>query len=130
MIRTPGLRATSSGTWPASSSNSPSSPGAVRPSVASWATTPLGVTRSTSSWPDATWPVRALACACAISGRLLGQLGGLLQHVLDRPDHLERLLGDVVVLAGEDLLERPDRVVLRHVGALEAGERGRHRERL
>jgi hypothetical protein len=46
---TPGLSATSSGTWPGNSSNSPSSPGAVTPSVAVCAITPRGVTSSISS---------------------------------------------------------------------------------
>src|SRR5690349_7973274 len=119
MVSTPGLSATSIGTWPVSSWNSPCSPGAVSPSVPACATIPRGVTRSTSSWPTAPCSCFWGAC-CAISRRLLGQVRGLLQHVLDGADHLERLLGDLVVLALEHLLEGADGVVLRDEHALEA----------
>src|SRR5436853_2801508 len=43
--------------------------------------------------------------------RLAGEPASLLDRVLDRPDHVERLLGQIVVLAVEDLLEALDRVL-------------------
>src|SRR5690606_42013690 len=49
---------------------------------------------------------------------------------LDRADHVERLLRQVVVLAVDDRLEAADRVRERHVLAGLARERLRNRERL
>src|SRR6185436_17113140 len=46
----------------------------------------------------------------------------LLGRFLDRADHVERLLGQVIVLAGDDALEACDRVLDRHVLPGAAGE--------
>src|SRR6188474_206523 len=120
MVRTPGLSAVSIGTCPGRSSNSPSSPGACTLSASVWATTPRGVTRFTP---------RMVGSAISTSSPLR-QLGGLGPHVVDRAGHLERLLGQVVALALEDLLERAHRVLARAEDALHAGERGGDVERL
>src|SRR5205085_5151985 len=55
---------------------------------------------------------------------------GLLEHLLDRALQQERLLGDVVVLAFDDLAEAADRVGDLHVLTLDAGELFRDVERL
>ena len=55
---------------------------------------------------------------------------GLLDGLLDPADQEERLLGQVVVLALAQRLERRDRLVDRHVLAREAGELLGHEERL
>src|SRR5262249_2800941 len=60
----------------------------------------------------------------------LRQLGGLGAHVVDRAGHLEGLLGQVVALALEDLVEAAHGVLARAEDALHAGERGRDVERL
>src|SRR5438067_2423803 len=54
----------------------------------------------------------------------------LLDRLLDRPDHVEGLLGQLVVLAVEDLLEALDRVLELHVLAGRAGELLGHEVRL
>src|SRR5206468_7991786 len=109
---TPGLSAVSMGTWPGRSSNSPSSPGAVSPSVSTCATTPRGVITRTSSLV-----ARAMATT---SG--LRQLGGVGADVVDRAGHREGLLREIVALALEDLLEAAHGVFLRAEDALLAGE--------
>src|SRR3954462_14446294 len=48
---------------------------------------------------------------------------GLRHRALDGADHVERLLGELVVLAVEQFLEGPDGVLELHVLALDAGER-------
>ena len=50
--------------------------------------------------------------------------------LVDAADHVERLLGQVVVLAGDDGLEAADRVLERHVLAGAAGEHFGDVERL
>src|SRR5712691_6314430 len=50
----------------------------------------------------------------------------LLAGLVDRADHVERLLGQVVVLALEDLGEAPHGLGYRHQLALAAGETLRH----
>src|SRR5436305_544426 len=50
------------------------------------------------------------------------ELASLFDGHLDRPDHVERLLRKVVVLAVDDLLEALDRVLELHVLAGRAGE--------
>src|SRR6185369_10233793 len=116
MRSTPGLSAVSIGTCPGSSSNSPSSPGACTLSVSVCATTPFGVTRFTARNELATLgPLR--------------QIGRLRADVVDRAGHLERLLGEVGALTGENFLEAAHCVVARDVDALHAGERRRGVER-
>src|SRR5512137_85436 len=62
-------------------------------------------------------------------GALLHRLR-LLERVLDRADHVERLLGQGVALAVDDHLEAADRVLQRDVLARRAGEHLRDEERL
>src|SRR5689334_9180169 len=120
IVSTPGRSAVSIGTCPGNSSNSPSSPGACTLSASVCATTPRGVTRFTP---------RIVASPLAIS-RPLGQLRRLGADVVDRAGHLGRLLGQVVALALEDLVEAAHRVVARHVDALDVRERLGDVERL
>src|SRR2546423_5524262 len=47
--------------------------------------------------------------------RLARHAAALLDRLLDRPDHVERLLGQLVVLAVENLVEAVDRVLELHV---------------
>src|SRR6218665_299342 len=77
---------------------------------------PSGVRTSTGNVVRAMWPLAVL-------------LGGL-EHVLDRALEQEGALRDVVVLAVDDLLERADRLLDRHVLAGGAGEGLRDVERL
>src|SRR5258705_14010885 len=67
--------------------------------------------------------------AVAMSGRLLERLR-LLEGFLDRPDHVERLLGQRVAFAIDDHLETLDRVLQRDVLAGRAGEDFGNGERL
>src|SRR5678815_3357835 len=62
-------------------------------------------------------------------GRRLHLLG-LLQDLVDRPDEIEGLLGDVVVLAGDDLLEAADALGDLDVLPRDAGELLGHEEGL
>src|SRR5687767_3999081 len=104
---------------PGNSSNSPSSPGACTLSASVCATTPFGVTRFTPRMvpsDDTLTPLR--------------ELGRLRADVVDRTGHLERLLGQVIALADEDLVERADRVLARAEDAIHAGERLGDVERL
>src|SRR5215470_7464027 len=107
MVSTPGLSAVSIGTWPGSSSNSPSSPGACTLSASVCATTPRGVTRLIPRIVG-----NPVAMGPSALGAL-GELGGLGAHVVDRAGHLERLLGQVVALALQDLVEAAHRVLAR-----------------
>src|SRR5207249_7099693 len=58
----------------------------------------------------------------ALLGLLAREAAALLDRLLDRPDHVEGLLGELVVLAVEDLLEALDRVLELDVLARGAGE--------
>src|SRR5262249_60411016 len=60
----------------------------------------------------------------------LDELLRLGDRLLDRPDHVEGLLGQLVVLALEDLLEDADRVGEAQVDDLRAGEMLRYVEGL
>src|ERR1700737_2964743 len=64
------------------------------------------------------------------SGRCLLHLFALLARFLDRPHHVESLLGKVVVLSLEDLRKAPHRIAHLHVLALAAREALRDAERL
>src|SRR3989304_6244809 len=60
-----------------------------------------------------------------------GTLGGrqpptLLDHLVDRPGHIERLLGEAVVFAVEDLAEAAHRLAQRDVAPGAAGGLRRH----
>src|SRR5688572_14486331 len=116
--------------WRMSTAPSPSVP-----SSGAWCgrmpTSPLAVRASTI----ALCPVHTLRSAATSStsrrsepesSAILLQLLGLGLHVLEATAHEEGLLGDVVVLALGQLLERVDRLVDRHERAVEAGERLGH----
>ena len=77
----------------------------------------------------------AFSCCSGLGGRGLRRLLALhvlrlLEHLLDRALHVEGALGDVVVLAVDDLLERAHRLLDRHVLARAAGELLGDEERL
>src|SRR5690348_15344097 len=59
----------------------------------------------------------------ALAGFAAGEPLSLLARVLDIADQVERLLGQIVALAVEDLLEAADRLLARHVFAGQIGER-------
>src|SRR5688572_30022092 len=90
-----------------------------------------------SALTTSTWMVAAVSAICnprwavryGLCVRFLQGLG-LLERFLDRPDHVERLLGQGVTLAIHDHLEALDGVLERHVLARGAGEVLRHGERL
>src|SRR5688572_22198565 len=98
----PGLSAPRKFTCIGSTPNSPSLPGAMSSLTSASTTGRSGVT-----------------ILRRMSG---GHLPGLLDGLLDRADHVERLLGQVVVLARHELLERADGVLDLHVRSRGAGE--------
>src|SRR5690606_19916608 len=69
-------------------------------------------------------------CIVAINSYLRLELLRAFGGFVDRADHVERLLGQVIVLAVHDGLEALDRVLQRHVLAGRAGEHFRNVERL
>src|SRR3954471_7497183 len=77
---------------------------------------------ASSALTTSTWMV---AAAILLLERLR-----LLERFLDRPDHVERLLGQGVALAVDDHLEALDGVLERNVFARRAGEVLRHGKRL
>src|SRR6185369_1016615 len=109
-----------SGTWPGSTPNSPRSPGAVTSSTSVSTSEPRGVVTESR-----------MRCARAGGlGRFLLHLLGLRPHVVDAALHVERLLGHVVALAVDDLLEAAHGVLDLDVLAGRAGERLGDEERL
>src|SRR5688572_17411643 len=68
-----------------------------------------------------TTSMRIVAAMTTSVAALLQRLR-LLDRFLDRADHVERLLGQVVVLTVHDRLEAADRVLERHVLSRTAGE--------
>src|SRR5690606_36530315 len=95
------------GAWPSSTPNSPSAPGTTTMWTSSERTRRAGVT--SSKWR-------------AIGSGFLGQFLGLFDRFLDTADHVERLLGEVVVFALDDRLERGDGVLDLHELAGDVGE--------
>ena len=63
-----------------------------------------------------------LGLRLGLLGLLAAHLAALLHGLVDRADHVERLLGEVVVLAVQDLAEAVDRVLELDVLAGRAGE--------
>src|SRR5688500_18957651 len=106
----PVFKAASSGRWPGSTPNSPSTLGAVRSWTGSASEAPSGDT--ISSW---------MCVASAISGDFL-QLPSGFFGFLDVADHVEGLLGQVVAAAVQDLLEARDGFLERDVLAGAARE--------
>src|SRR5579871_6459327 len=104
-----------SGTWPGSTPSSPTSPGAVTSSTSASTSAPFGVVRDSF-----------------ISGlrRFLLHLFGAGADVVDPPLHVERLLGEVVALAVDDLLEAAHGVLDLDVLAGRTGEGLGHEEGL
>src|SRR6478609_9016869 len=95
------------GAWRSSTPKSPSVPGTTTMWTSSERTSLVGVT--SSKW-------------IGIGSGLFGQLLGLLDRFLDAADHVERLLGQVVVLAVDDRLERAHGVLDLHELAGDVGE--------
>src|SRR6187431_2866323 len=79
------------GAWCSSTPKSPSVPGTTTMWTSSERTSLVGVT--SSKWSG-------------IGSALFGQLLGLLDRLVDAADHVERLLGQVIVLAVDHRLER------------------------
>src|SRR5690606_14184394 len=115
----PVRRAAKSGRWPGSTPNSPSTLGAVSSVTCSLSFTPSGVMICKSM------------CAAAIgaSARLLHLFGGGLDLV-DVALEVERLLGQIIERAAQDLLEGGDGLLERHVLAGQTRELARDEERL
>src|SRR6059058_3618835 len=118
----PALSIATSGACRASTPISPAAPGTISISASPSNAAPAGVTTETekSGWS-----------ATALRGDGLGlhRLRAL-DRLLDRADHVEGLLGEVVVLAVEDLLEAADGVLELHELARRAGELRGREERL
>src|SRR6478735_4869478 len=95
------------GACPSSTPKSPSVPGTTTMYTSSERTSFAGVT--SSKWTG-------------IGSGLFGQLLGLLDRFLDPADHVEGLLGQVVVLAFDDRLERAHGVLDLHELAGDVGE--------
>src|SRR3954469_6864942 len=106
----PTASAASSGVWPGSTPKYPSAPGISTSSTCSWTMRRSGVT---------IW--RSMCAGSAIGLRAF-HLVGLLDCLFDRPDHVERLLRQMVPLAGDNLLEAADGVGNRHVLPGQPGE--------
>src|SRR5918995_1830441 len=126
----PALSVATSGACRARIPISPAAPGTISISTSPSNAGPSGVTSERSNvrrscataylgWNRLFFP-SLFRLLRRLLGRLLGfglaaQLARLLDCLLDRPDHVERLLGQLVVLAVEDLLEAFDRVLELHV---------------
>src|SRR5512134_1026919 len=104
-----------------STPNSPSKPGATTSSTSSVRRRRSGVTSSSRIFDAIVFDL------CLRRGE---QLLALLDRLLDGPDHVEGLLGEVVVLPVDDLLERPDRVLEADVFPRDPGELLGDEERL
>src|SRR5687768_7387680 len=106
----PTCNVASSGVWPGRTPKYPSDPGSCTSSTCSLTSARSGVTISSVS----------LVGSAISSGGL--HAAALFDRFVNRPDHVERLLRQIVVLAVDDLLEALHRVGNLHVLALEAGE--------
>src|SRR5207248_8207755 len=71
-----------------------------------------------------------ISSARGMAGPSGGDGPGLRHRAFDGADHVESLLGQLIVLAVEQLLEGADGVLQLHVLALDAGEGLRHAEGL
>src|SRR6266542_3747420 len=109
----PAFSIATSGACRASTPISPSAPGTISISASPSNAEPSGVTRETAN----------VEVPSANSGGSGLGLAGALRRLLDRPDHVEGLFGQVVVLAVEDLSETLDRVLELDVRARTARER-------
>src|SRR5581483_8001818 len=116
----PAFSVAMSGAWRARTPISPAAPGTMIISASPSYAGPSGVTTETEK-------TRRSAIG---SGGGAGHLLRALDGALDRPDHVERLLRQLVVLALDDLAEPADRVLELHVLAGRAGELLRDEVRL
>src|SRR5919108_5238749 len=115
----PAFSVATSGACRASTPISPAAPGTTIISTSPSNAGPSGVTSETSKRR-----LGSFGLLLALLGLLLAAAADalrLLDRLLDRPDHVEGLLGQVVVLAVEDLGEALDRVLELHVLARRAG---------
>src|SRR5581483_10912824 len=99
----PAFSIATSGACRARTPISPAAPGTMIISASPSNAGPSGVTTETENF------------GCCANALRLRQLLAALDCLLDRPDHVERLLGKIVVLAVEDLAEAADRVLELHV---------------
>src|SRR5918999_1591376 len=106
-----------------STPKSPSAPGTTTMSTSAVASSRSGAT----SWKATLSATPSTTCPALCLG---GHTLGLVDRFLDRADHVERALGQVVVLAGDDRLEPGDGVLERHEHARRPGEHLGHVERL
>src|ERR671925_995453 len=116
----PAFSVATSGACRASTPISPAAPGTTIISASPSKAGPSGVTSETSKRR-----LGSFGLLLSLLGLLLAAAADalrLLDRLLDRPDHVEGLLGQVVVLAVEDLGEALDRVLELHVLARRAGE--------
>src|SRR5437762_14264333 len=90
---------------------SPSAPGTMTISASPSYAAPSGVTSATVNFR----PVPGIAHRRRPLGGGPLHLLRALDRAFDRADHVERLLGQVVVLPVDDLLEAADRVLALHV---------------
>src|SRR5919109_1467284 len=124
----PAFSVATSGACRASTPISPAAPGTTIISASPSKAGPSGVTSETSKRR-----LGSFGLLLSLLGLLLAAAADalrLLDRLLDRPDHVEGLLGQLVVLAVEDLGETLDRVLELHVLAGGAGELLGHEVRL
>src|SRR5437764_6887968 len=141
----PAFSVATSGAWRASTPISPACPGTTIISASPSYAGPSGVTSETSNVLPAMTEsdggrlrlagvladLRVLPALVSLLGPLLaGKAAALGDRALDRPDHVERLLRELVMPAVDDFLEAADRVLELHVFARRAGELLRHEVRL
>src|SRR5262245_28335098 len=101
----PAFSVATSGACRARTPISPAAPGTMTISASPSNAGPSGVTSATSNF----------GCESATSGGDGLGLPRLVDRVVDRADHVERRLREVVVLAVDDRAEAPDRVLELHV---------------
>src|SRR5437773_8200381 len=120
-VSSPIPRVVSNGVCPGRTPSDPSVPGRTTASTTSLTTRLSGVT--TSRWIDS-----GRGIGVFLGGRL--HLFGLVAHLVDRSDQIERLLRQIVVFPLEDFLEGAHALGDRHVFPLQPGELLRDEERL
>ena len=118
--RMPGRRVVMTGAWPGMAVSAPPAPGICTEVALPETMRASGETRSNCM-------VSAISAPYAAAAAIFSGLG---DHVFDAPDHVEGRFGQVVVFSRDDGLERPDRVLERHLHAGRAGEDFRHVEGL
>src|SRR5579871_3337803 len=104
----------------------PSSP--CEPGRNTWVASPAKI--SPSALTMSTWMVSAIARSAGAQQSASGEALRFLDGLFDATDHVEGLLGQVIVLTGDDGLEAADRVLQRHDLAVLAGEHLGHVEGL